>query len=53
MSSTVLAPTPFLWLESTVSVFLVMKLVGCQLNLSFARARSSVKTDVVFLFSLS
>lgn len=53
MSSTVLAPTRFLQLESTASVFLVVNPVGCWLNVSFAKARSSVKTETVFLFSLS
>lgn len=53
MASTVLAPTPFLQLESAVSLFLVMNPVGCCLNLSFAKARSCVKTEMVFLFSLN
>lgn len=54
MFSTVLAPTRFLQLESMASVFLVVNPVGCWLNLSsFAKARSSVKTEMVFLFSLS
>lgn len=47
------ASHPLLQLQSAVSVFLVVSLVGWWLNLSFAKTGSSVRTEVGFLFGPS